>query len=157
VSASVWAEYEFMVSDFVTPTSQVKVRFEASDLNDGSVVEAGIDDFSVAAFSCTASPPDAVDDLAAQMLEGDIVLQWTEPGSEGGVDRYVVYRSSDPLASGDSLAGTSNSAYTDPGAAGSTGANYYYTVKAVSNGLKSEASNMAGEFDIELINGPPAR
>lgn len=39
-----WHEARIRVSDFMTPTSQMRIRFVASDLTPGNVVEAAIDD-----------------------------------------------------------------------------------------------------------------
>ncbi|MBN2226673.1 MAG: M4 family metallopeptidase [candidate division Zixibacteria bacterium] len=63
-----WYEPSFWVADYVTPTSQMKVRFAAADLGDGSVVEAGVDAFTVTVYRCSEFIP--------QILTSDIP-DWT--------------------------------------------------------------------------------
>ncbi len=47
-----WIEASFRVADFIAPTSNMRVRFNASDLNDGSVVEAGVDGLEIIMADC---------------------------------------------------------------------------------------------------------
>lgn len=47
-----WTYVEWRVSDFVTPTSQVRVRFTADDSPNNSLVEALVDDFMITEFVC---------------------------------------------------------------------------------------------------------
>jgi choice-of-anchor B domain-containing protein len=57
VSASVtsWTRHQWRVRDFVTPTSNVRMRFVARDLATGSLVEAAVDDFRIIDIDCTAN------------------------------------------------------------------------------------------------------
>ncbi len=47
-----WVTATHRIADYVTPTSQVRLRFTASDFGDGAVVEAAIDDIRVTDFVC---------------------------------------------------------------------------------------------------------
>jgi hypothetical protein len=47
-----WAEKTYRISDFVTLSNQVRVRFVAEDVGDGSVVEAAVDAFRITAICC---------------------------------------------------------------------------------------------------------
>ena len=58
-----WFFKRFRVNDFVEPTSQFQIRFNASDLGDGSVVEAGVDAVRIETIGC-----------AAEILLGDVNL-----------------------------------------------------------------------------------
>ena len=60
-NANAWVSKSFRISDFVTPTATMRIRFIARDLDAGSLVEAGVDDFQVTGVSCT--PPFVPADL----------------------------------------------------------------------------------------------
>jgi hypothetical protein len=88
VAGGGWQLRSFRVADFVAPTSAVRVRFEASDFNLGSVVEAAVDAFSITRFEC-------VDPCLAD-LDGDgevgiddfliVVGAWGTPGGDATGD-----------------------------------------------------------------------
>ncbi len=48
-----WRKKRFLVNQFITPTSQMKIRFIAEDRGLGSMCEGGVDDFSVYSFDVT--------------------------------------------------------------------------------------------------------
>lgn len=47
-----WFRQAFLVSDFLTPTAEMRLRFTASDLINGSIVEAGVDGIRIDSVSC---------------------------------------------------------------------------------------------------------
>ncbi|MCH7704283.1 MAG: hypothetical protein IIB61_04150 [Planctomycetes bacterium] len=56
-----WILHEFALADLVEPTDQVRLRFIAADLADGSIVEAAIDDVRVTSLVCAPSIPGDTD------------------------------------------------------------------------------------------------
>jgi choice-of-anchor B domain-containing protein len=56
-STYAWQRRQFRVADFLAPTATMKLRFIAADINQGSVVEAGIDDVSFYGAPATVGVP----------------------------------------------------------------------------------------------------
>jgi hypothetical protein len=52
-----WFQKSFRINDILTPTAQMRLRFTASDLGDGSVVEAAVDGVQVVMVSCDPANP----------------------------------------------------------------------------------------------------
>ena len=60
-----WQRSRFLLEQFVEPTSEVLLRFVAEDYPPGSLVEAGIDDFSIYTFIPTGVESEGPDGLPA--------------------------------------------------------------------------------------------
>ncbi len=60
-SASEWVFARWRVSDYITPTATVQVRFTVNDTDPGSLIEALVDDFVIEHVTCT--PPSIRGDL----------------------------------------------------------------------------------------------
>lgn len=58
-----WVVKSYRIADFVSVTSQFRIRFVASDLNSGSVIEAGIDAFKIFDYICPPPCPGATGDI----------------------------------------------------------------------------------------------
>ena len=52
-----WSQESFLISDFVTVTSGLRLRFTASDDAPGSVVEAGVDAIRITVAGCSSGIP----------------------------------------------------------------------------------------------------
>lgn len=104
-------------------------------------------------------PPSAIGDLAINLSKSDIVLGWSHSADNIAIDHYIVYRSTQPYfepTAGDSLGGTKNNTYIDPGAAGTVDTNYFYVVKATDPRRNlAEGSNQVGEYDTGLAATKP--
>ncbi len=100
-NANAWVTRSFAISSLITPTSNMKIRFIASDLGDGSLVEAAIDLLVVGGVECVDNEgPQCIGDLNDDGLvngedvglllgfwgTNDPVADLDEDGSVGGGD-----------------------------------------------------------------------
>lgn len=94
-STSGWEARSVNVSDFVTLSSSVQIRFIAADTPNNSIVECGLDNFSVGACPL----------LIEELAQGNVGANSGAPqnvltvnGSSGGVTRHVVLPLGSPLS-----------------------------------------------------------
>jgi hypothetical protein len=71
-NANVWVTVDFVIQNLIAPTEEMRMRFVAGDLGDGSVVEAGIDNLRVFGIEC--------DDSIPGDLNGDGLVNGTDIG-----------------------------------------------------------------------------
>ena len=94
-NAGAWVEKSIRIDQFLTPTSEMRVRFVASDFDNGSIIEAGVDDLDVTFLNCGAGlcPGDcdgsgAVDfnDLTAMLFQFGTETAPCDADDNGTVD-----------------------------------------------------------------------
>lgn len=149
-----WNAVEFVISDFVTPTSQFRIRFTVGDLINGSVVEAGIDAIRIAGIDCEpvitapAAPTGVSATDAASCSE--VVVTWNAAPTAAD---YDVYRNSiDDSGTATMIAsGVVGTLYSDTGV--TAGQNAYYWVQACNAG---GCSGFSASDSGSLIDVPTA-
>lgn len=73
-NAGQWVERRFLVSSVVGPVDQIRIRFVASDLGAGSIVEAGVDDLRIEAVGCSGVSADLNGDGELDFLDITLFL-----------------------------------------------------------------------------------
>ncbi len=145
-NASAWRVREFDLTSVSPPTSNMKVRFEATDYvlmaPPEPLVELMIDDVRVYRRVATCSsfspgetrPPNAVGPtLVVQKGGPDLALRWTAPPSDANHDRarsFPVHRSSSCQGDFAVLGAPTEAAWTDGGAAAAAYGTLYFVVSA---------------------------
>jgi hypothetical protein len=84
-NAGDWVQRTFTVSDYVTPSAQVRFRFRASDTGTDSTVEAGVDDFRIDTYTCNLNNPADLDNDGV-VGGGDLGMMLSNWGGSGTGD-----------------------------------------------------------------------
>lgn len=128
-----WVEVEHALAGKVSLTSQMRFRFTARDLGQGSLVEAGVDDFELVdrwqgCGGCPA-PVAKVGAILASRSGDDVVLDWSaDPVS---ATRYAVYKLTGAgFSEAVRIGTTATKSFVHEGAALS-GEDFFYRVSAV--------------------------
>ncbi|MSR17775.1 MAG: choice-of-anchor B family protein [Phycisphaerales bacterium] len=85
INTGAWIEKRWLISDYVTPSDMVQVRFVARDTGTGSLVEAGVDDVRIIGYQCPAAVPGDLDGDGV-VSGGDLAVLLGQWGSAGSGD-----------------------------------------------------------------------
>ncbi len=88
INTSGWERCEFTVSEYVTPSDRVRVRFSAVDNPNNSITEAGIDDFTIVHYDY--EPSIWADAYTLSASEGGIVTFTLDAGAAYAGRDYIV-------------------------------------------------------------------
>jgi hypothetical protein len=80
-NAGAWVQKSFRISDFVAPTANMKLRFVARDLANGSVVEAAVDDVQVVNYDCSVAADINRDGKVDGADLGQLLSAWGQAGA----------------------------------------------------------------------------
>jgi len=94
-SESGWTVQKFAVDNYITPSDQVKVRFEAADLGGGSVVEAGVDAFRLVKISCDPVDISDNDNLVDIPADYELIGSYPNPFNASATISYGLPTMSD--------------------------------------------------------------
>ena len=83
-NANAWVDRSFRVADFVTPSANVRLRFQARDLAAGSIIEAGVDFVRVLVTACPTRPEDL--DGNGEVNAADLAVILNNWGGSGAGD-----------------------------------------------------------------------
>jgi hypothetical protein len=127
-----WVRVEIPLAGIVAPTSSMRVRFTAADLGAGSLVEAGIDDFSLldrgqGCLGCGA--PQSVGTIHVDRVGDDVVIDWTGDPVEGS--RFAVYALGGPAFGVSVRVGTTDGRTFVHEDAARSSSDFYYRVTAI--------------------------
>ena len=89
-NAGEWVTKTFTINSLITPTDTMKIRFIASDLGEGAVVEAAIDLLVVGGVACDDAPICIGDLTSDGLVAGDdiglLLAMWGTADPEGDLD-----------------------------------------------------------------------
>ena len=109
-------------------------------------------EFDIGAFECAGGTA-AAQTMNATQVGDDVVISWAGGSLD---DAYYIYRDTSPYfypTTGNLIANVGGTSFTDVGAVGDAGINYYYHLISGICAGTTPATNNVAEFDFAIVPG----